>query len=83
VCPMTRHSKINYFDPSNDVIHFHILTCWSIRFSSSAVPWNVLNAWRFGRVPVLVDPVLAFGGVPILVLGVLGGSILRVALFLR
>jgi hypothetical protein len=26
VCPMTRHSKIDYFDPSDDVIHFHILT---------------------------------------------------------
>jgi hypothetical protein len=23
---MTRHSKIDYFDPSNDIIHFHILT---------------------------------------------------------
>jgi hypothetical protein len=23
---MTHHSKIDYFDPSNDVIHFHILT---------------------------------------------------------
>jgi hypothetical protein len=23
---MTRHCKIGYFDPSNDVIHFHILT---------------------------------------------------------
>jgi hypothetical protein len=26
VCLMTRHSKIDYFDPSDDVIHFHILT---------------------------------------------------------
>jgi hypothetical protein len=27
VCLMTRHSKIDNFDPStNDVIHFHILT---------------------------------------------------------
>jgi hypothetical protein len=26
VCPMACHSKIDYFDPSNDVIHFHILT---------------------------------------------------------
>jgi hypothetical protein len=24
---MTSHSKIEYFNPSNDVIHFHIQTC--------------------------------------------------------
>jgi hypothetical protein len=29
---MTLHSKIDYFDPSNDVIHFHILTPFSFAF---------------------------------------------------
>jgi hypothetical protein len=69
---MTRHSKIDYFDPSNDVIHFHILTDVShriiARFSIGArhshnpsrLPSHIhgesLIQHLFSRLPIFTTP---------------------------